>query len=278
MKVNSAASQLYQPKKFIKLAVYDLKKSFGTAKSIFLQGIAQQYRYSTLGLFWAFIPCLVTAALLTLGERSRFLSAHKGAIPPQLYGIFGLIMAQTFLEALNNQRTLFSNYRHLLSRQKFPMESLVLASLGQCIFGTLVRLAVLVLVFIIFLVTPATTAPLVLICLGLIVVLGTGIGLWLAPWNALSRDLENIMNFFPWILFAITPVFVPVSSDGVLYRIYQLNPLTHIFEAARWLAYGSGEFNIIILIVLLPVSIILLLTGWWFCRLCLPYVMERSLI
>ncbi|HEY9872488.1 MAG TPA: ABC transporter permease [Candidatus Obscuribacterales bacterium] len=276
VRVNSGSSQLQNPQAFVMAAIRDLKSSPGIAKRLFLQGIAQRYRYSTLGIFWAFAPSVVTAVLLTLGQRSQIPNLSESVVPPQAYGIFGLLMAQTFLEALNSQRTFFSKYRHLLIRQKIPIEGLILACLAECIFGVLVRLLVLIAIFILFNVTPALTAPLSLVCFAMIISLGASLGLLLAPWNVLSRDLDNIMNFVPWILFATTPVFVAVKLGSWLYRIYQLNPLTHIFEAARRLAYGVGEITIVA-ILLLPVSVLLLILGWLFCRLCLPYVMERSL-
>ncbi|NJN85660.1 MAG: hypothetical protein HC881_04240 [Leptolyngbyaceae cyanobacterium SL_7_1] len=84
------------------------------------------------------------------------------------------------------------------------------------------------------------------------------------------------MHFFPWLLFAVTPIFVAVDPGSWAYHLYRFNPLTHVFEATRWLTYGVGEISAIALL-LVPLTIIWLVTGWLFCRLCLPYVIERSL-
>lgn len=276
-RILSGASQLQSQWQFLRAAIGDLRSSKDIAKRLFLQGIAQRYRYSSLGLFWAFMPTVMIAVLLTLGQRAQIPGLNKGAVPPQVYGIFGLVMMQTFLEAMQSQRIFLTRYSHLLIRQKVLVEGLILSGIAEAIFAFLVRLPVLLAVFLFFNISPATTTPLALLGFATIIGLGAGAGLFFAPWNALSRDLESLMYFLPWFLFGITPVFVAVQPGGWAYRLYQLNPLTHVFELTRWLAYGVGEVSVFA-ICLLPLTLLWLISGWLFCRLCLPYVIERSLI
>jgi lipopolysaccharide transport system permease protein len=61
-------------------------------------------------------------------------------VPPQVYGIFGFVMAQTFLEALNTQRMALNQYIHLLVRQKIPIEGLMMAGFAESTFGFFVYL------------------------------------------------------------------------------------------------------------------------------------------
>jgi lipopolysaccharide transport system permease protein len=149
--------------------------------------------------------------------------------------------------------------------------------LAESTFGFLMRLPVLIAMLLIFNVMPAVTFPLGLVGISVLIGCGSGVGLLLAPWNALSKDLENVMQFFPWVLFFVTPVFVAVPPGNWLYSVQLFNPLTYIFEGTRYLAYGVGTINTLALILLLPLTMLLLLGGWLFCRLCLPYAIERSL-
>lgn len=278
IKITSAGSQLQNRRAFLRNALKDLRDSRLIAKRLFLQSVAQRYRYSTLGLFWAFVPPAIMAVILTLGQRAKIAGLSPGTIPAQVYGIFGLVMAQIFLEALNSQRLFLTQHNHLLARQKVPIEGLILASIAETTFGFLVRLPVLIVILLVFNITPSATSPLSIFGFATIIGLGTGVGLLLAPWNVLSRDLDSLMQFFPWFLFAVTPVFVAVQPGSWLYYLYMLNPLTYVFEATRWLAYGNSDINFVALLLLLPLTIILLVSGWLFCRLCLPYIIERSLI
>ncbi|AFZ59057.1 ABC transporter permease [Anabaena cylindrica FACHB-243] len=277
VKINSGRSQLFSIRGFLIGAWLDLRSSSAFAKRLFLQNIAQRYRYSSLGLFWAFVPSALIAILLTLGQRDGISILIAGTVPPQVYGIFGLIMAQTFLEALNIQRVSLNQYIHLLVRQKIPLEAIMMAGLAESTFGFLMRLPVLIAILLVFNISPALTFPLAFLGIASIISFGSGLGLLLAPWNALSKDLENVMQFFPWVLFLVTPVFVAMQPGNWLYSLHQLNPLTYLFEGTRFLAYGVGTVNILALFILLPMTIILLLVSWLFCRLCLPYIIERSL-
>lgn len=146
--IYSSRSQLLDRKAFLKDAWKDLTLAFPLAKRLFLQNIAQRYRYSSLGLFWAFVPSALIAILLTVGQRANIPGLSDGGFPPQVYGIFGVIMMQTFLESLINQRMFLSQYIHLLIRQKIPIESLILAGLGEAFFAFLMRIPVLIAVLI----------------------------------------------------------------------------------------------------------------------------------
>ena len=284
VRINSARSQLFSIRAFLTSAWLDLRSSSGFAKRLFLQNIAQRYRYSSLGLFWAFVPSALIAILLTLGQRDqmptfgdRLPILIAGTVPPQVYGIFGLIMAQTFLEALNIQRVSLNQYIHILVRQKVPLEAIMMAGLAETTFNFLMRLPVLIAILLVFNINPALTFPLAFLGMASIISFGSGLGLLLAPWNALSKDLENVMQFFPWLVFLVTPVFVIVQPGNWLYSLQQFNPLTYLFEGIRFLTYGVGTVNTLALFTLLPLTVILLLVSWLFCRLCLPYIIERSL-
>lgn len=277
VKVYSGRSQLFSIREFLTDIWLDLRSSLGFTKALFLQNIAQRYRYSSLGLFWAFVPSALVAILLTLGQRDRLPILIAGTRPPQVYGIFGLIMAQTFMEALNTQRVSLNQYIHILVRQKVPLEAIMMAGLAETTFNFLMRLPVLIAILLVFNINPALTFPLAFLGIASIISFGSGLGLLLAPWNALSKDLENVMQFLPWLVFFITPVFVIIQPGNWLYAVQQFNPLTYLFEGTRFLTYGVGTVNPVALLILIPLTVILLLVSWLFCRLCLPYIIERSL-
>ncbi len=277
IRIYSAESQLFSPKKFLISAWQDLRFSSAFAKCLFWQNIARHYRYSSLGVLWAFVPSALIAIALTLGQRSGVSVLIGGTVPPQIYGIFGMIMAQTFLEAVNIQRVSFNQHIHLLTRQKIPVESLMLAGIAESIFGFIMRFPVLIAILLIFNITPSLTAPLALLGIAIIIGLGSGLGLFLGPWNALSRDLDNVMQFFPWFVFFVTPIFIVIPPGNWLYSVQLLNPLTYVFEATRLVTYDNSLTSCLTLLLFIPFTILLLIGGWLFCRLCLPYVIERSI-
>src|ERR1700722_4045337 len=84
--IYQAESRLGRPREFLGLALRDLKASVPTARRIFVRGLAQQYRYSSLGLLWAFVPVVTTAIALSIGQKTRLITSVPGEVPPPFYG------------------------------------------------------------------------------------------------------------------------------------------------------------------------------------------------
>lgn len=264
--------------RFVESWYKDIMLSRYKAYSLFKRQLAQQYRYSSLGLLWAFVPMTLTAAVLMGGQRSRVIGTF-GEVPGAFYGIFGVALAQTFLEALNATRRIFITNQYVLRRQSLPVEPFIMADCMQLGFTMNVRLAILVSIYLLFSVAPPSPVMAFIALLGYIGIAftGAGIGLLLAPLTALTQDLEQLANILPWIIFAITPVFVPINTSSFLGHIAGVNPLTWVFDGIRAAAYGGegipgASFAAAVL------GLIMLLLGSMFCRLARPHVVERLMM
>jgi lipopolysaccharide transport system permease protein len=272
--IYTADSRLHRIRSFLGTARRDLRGSWPTTTRFFRRSLAQRYRYSSLGLIWAFLPSVITALVLIAGQRTRLIG--HGQVPPPFYGVFGLTLGMSFLEALNTLRSIFTTHQFLLRRNNVPIEGLISAAIIEMGFNSAIRVVVLAAAFIFFGVPPILTLPLALLGFIGTVLLGCGIGLLLAPFSSLKRDLDNIMSFLPWIVFAVTPIFVRANSHA-LETIYRFNPLAWIFDSTRTLAYGApGSAWPAILSPVFGLGLMLL--GWLLCRLWRPYVVERSLV
>ena len=275
--VYSAGSRLASLPSFLRDGLDDFRRMWPAARRLFRRGLAQQYRFSSLGLAWAFAPAVVTAVVLVIGRRAHVIDDAAGSVPAAFYGVFGLTLAQTFLDAVAAFRRLFVQHQSLLRRQNIPLEGFVVAGMLEAGFSLLVRLGVLAVVWVLCAVVP-TVATLPLAVWGMcgVLCLGAGCGLIVAPLNSLSRDVDNLMAMVPWILFAVTPVFVAASPESLLARIYALNPLASLFDGIRAAAYG-GQGSQLAAACGPLVGIAVLAVGWGLCRLARPRVLERML-
>ena len=276
-KVYSAESPLTDPARFLSDAWKDLMGARSTAVRLFRQKTAQRYRYSSLGLAWAFAPPAITAFLLTLTKGVPHAAGAPSQTPPQFYAVFGLMLAQTFLETFNTQRTIFSSHRYEMSFNRAPMEGPLLAGIADNLFSLSIRFGILIVLFILFRTSPAVTLPLGLLGIGSLFLLGSGLGLLLAPLSALKIDVENATSLFPWLLFVLTPIFVETKPGVGLSQIYRYNPFTWIFDATRAFTYGTPAGHGPALALSLSLSVCLLPLAWLFCRIARPYVVERFL-
>ena len=272
--VYSGESRLKNMPGFLRSAVQDLKAARPTMLQFFQRTMVQRYRFSSLGILWAFAPSLITAVVLWAGNINRVIP--KGEISPAFYGVFGLALGQTFLDGLNSLRTLYTSNLSILRRDNVPLEGIIAGSLLEVIFNTVVRILVVIVSLLVFKITPSIVSPLSLLGFLGVALLGGSVGLILAPFTALKRDIDNIMNFLPWVFFACTPVFVQVTKGSLVAHFYQLNPRSWIFDSTRSLAYGAPGI-IWPALVSVPASLLFLSMGWLLCRLWRPYVIERLL-
>jgi len=263
---------------FIKKWLDDVLFCRFSAYCLFRRQLAQQYRYSSLGLFWAFVPTILTAVVLIGSQRAQML-ATSAVVPAAFYGIFGVALAQTFLEALNATRRLFIAHQHVLRRQTLPLDAFIMADLMQLLFSMLVRLSIVVSVYVMFSVPAPNPVMAMIAVLGFcgIACAGAGLGLLIAPFTALTQDVEHVSALLPWTIFATTPVFVPVTVSSILGRIAAINPLTWVFDGIRAAAYG-GEGHAMLAVTAGLLGAVLLLLGWSFCRVARPHVVERLMM
>jgi len=264
-------SRLRHPGRFLAGFLRDLRHSGGAIRALVLKNLAQRYRYSSLGLVWIVFPPVVTAAAVIIGQRANIFGAGLNS----LYAVFGVMMAQTFLESLNLLRGLFVTNRQLLARDNTPLEAFIGSTLIEESFHTAMRLGMVALTFLFSTKPTFPTAALVVPGFIGIMLAGAGIGLLLAPLSALKGDLDKAMGVFPWIFFAVTPVFFHPGNGGLLQKIYSVNPAAWVFDSIRHAAYGSpGSLWPVILV--LPAGLLLCAAGMLWCRLARPYVMERT--
>jgi lipopolysaccharide transport system permease protein len=216
--------------------------------------------------------------VLIAGQRASVIGTGRGEVLPAFYGVFGLALAQTFLESLNGLRVLFTSHQTMLRRNNVAIEGLILAAFIEVHFGVLVRLIVLAVVFFLFGVLPRfETLPLALTGLSGVVLIGGGLGLLLAPASSVRNDIDQVIHLLPWALFAVTPVFVAPVAGSLLARGYALNPLAWLFDSIRSAAYGASG-SLVLALVAPFVGAFLVSIGWFFCRFCRPYVVERYLV
>lgn len=273
MLLYDAESRLRQPRRLFADFVRDLRTSRGAVRALVSRNLALRYRYSSLGLLWIMLPPMVAAAAISLGQKANIIGQGTTA----LYAFLGVMMMQTFIESLNLLRSLFVANRQLLARNNTPLEAFVVSSLFEASFHTAMRIGMVLLIFVFSIRVPGYTVALVVPGFLGIMLAGAGIGLLIAPFSALKGDFDKAMAIFPWIFFAVTPVFFHGGNLGWLQTIYAINPAAWVFDSVRHAAYGAPG-SIWPVCLVFPVGLLLCLVGMLWCRLARPHVMERAVI
>ncbi|MCM1983000.1 ABC transporter permease [Lyngbya confervoides] len=253
----------------------DLLASRELAWRLLVRDISAQYRQSLLGVFWAFVPPVVTAVGLVFARNTGVVNLGETELPYPAYVMFSMALWQTFVEALNGPIAAVNAAKPMLAKINFPREALLLAKLGEVAFNFGIKLILIVGLFIWFQMPVTWAVLLAPVALVHLVMFGTGIGLLLSPLGALYGDVQKVLPMIvaPWLL--VTPVIYEAPKGGLFGRLVRLNPVTPLLVTTRELAttgvlteasgfwWASG------------LALGLLLLGWMLYRLAMPFIVER---
>lgn len=273
--VYTPESQLRHPVQLFKQMWQDLLASRELAWQLLVRNISAQYRQSFLGIFWAFVPPIVTAIGFTFASNAKIVNIEATELPYPAYVIFSMTLWQTFVEALNGPSQAVTASKQMLARINFPREALILAKVGEVFFNFAIKLILIVGLFLWYRIPISWTVILAPVALIHLIMLGTFFGLLLAPLGALYNDISKGLTLIVGLWLFLTPIVYPVPSGGGLATLVRLNPVTPLLVTTRELATTGVVSNSYGFWVTSLVAIVGLLVAWLVYRLAMPFVVER---
>lgn len=268
-------SPLMHPVKFFQAMWRDLLASRQLAWRLLVRDISAQYRQSFFGIFWAFVPPLITAATLVFARNAGVVNIGDTDIPYPAYVMFSMTLWQTFTEALTGPIAAVGAGKSMLAKINFPREAIVLAKVGEVFFNFGIKLLLIVALFIWFRIPVPLSVVLAPVALIHLIGLGTAIGLLLAPLAALYQDVTKALPLIisPWLL--LTPVVYPPPQSGVFATIVQFNPVTPLLVTVRELSTVGVVSEPVGFWFASGLALVLLLVAWILYRLAMPFIVER---
>ncbi len=254
----------------------DLAASPRVARQLLARQLQGEYRQTLLGGVLAFLPALALVLWAVLAERARILSGGVTEIPYAAFVLLGLVLWQTFVDSIQIQIETLDRERALLTKVDLPPESLILAGLGRVFVHLGPKLLLVALAFALLRQGVGWTllaAPLPLLAL---VLLGTALGLFLAPLHALYHDVGKSLQAVLTLWFFVTPVLYAVPAQGLFRRLLELNPVTPLLGLARDLATTGSPESWPPALWMTGGTLVALPLAWFFYRLALPVVLEKS--
>lgn len=274
--VYTPESEIRHPVQLFKRMWQDLFASRELAWQLLRKNISVQYRQSLLGIFWAFVPPIVTAIGFTFANNAKIVNIGATDIPYPAYVMFSMALWQTFTEALNGPILGVNSAKPMLAKINFPREALILAKLGEVFFNFGIKLILIMLVFIWFRIPVSWTVILAPVALIHLVMLGTAFGLLLAPLSALYNDISKGLTLLIGVWLFLTPVVYPdPRGGGLVAKLVQLNPVTPLLVTMRELATTGAVSNPFGFWLASLIAIVGLLVAWLTYRLAMPFVVER---
>lgn len=268
-------SSLRHPLKLFNQMWQDLLASRELAWRLMVRDINSQYRQSLLGISWAFLPSIIMTIGFTLANEANVIQVGKTDLPYPAYVMFSTVLWQTFVEALNAPLQAVMLAKPLLTKVNFPREALILAKLGEVFFNFAIKVILIVGVFIWFKVPITWNILLAPVAIVHLILLGTFIGLFLAPLGVLYQDISRGLTLITGFWLFITPIIYPVPKTGIFSLLVNFNPVTPLLVTARELATTGVISHPVEFWVVSILTFIGLILTWIVFRLAMPFVIER---
>ena len=267
--VYTADPELRHPARFLAAAAADLRRSGPIGWRLFLANLRIRYRRAWLGYLWLILPALATALVCSFIQARRLVAIAPTELPYPVFALAGIILWQTFADALQMPLQHLGAARHMIARSRVPQEATIVAGLLELGLGFAVRLAILVAALIFFAVPLAPAALLLPAGAACLVLLGLALGLFLAPigllYDDVGRGLTLVLGF--WLF--LSPVLYPLPADG----IFALNPVAPLLDSTRAFLVGGGMEDRFLLVT--GLSLVGLVIAWLCNRLARPHVVAR---
>jgi len=267
--VYDARSELADPRRFVERSLGDLRRSVPISWRFFLASLRGRHRRSLFGYVWLLAPAAAATSICVYLQSRGIFRVGDTQLPYAVHVLSGLVLWQTFVDALNSPLQQLWASRAMITRSRVPHEAILLSGLYDVALNCLVRLAALAAVLAVFRVAPA--ASVLLFPLGMLVLalLGFAFGLAATPFGLLYDDVRHGILLLAGFWFFLTPVLYPAPAAGPL----RFNPVTPLLDTSRsWILShetGPGFF------LVAGAAAVLLVGAWVGYRIARPHLIAR---
>lgn len=262
--------------KLLGQSLRDIYRSRFLARQLAERDIKAQYRQSYLGIIWAFITPLLTAAVWIFLTMSGTIQVTDTGIPYALYAFSGTLIWSIIAESINVPTQSTNSARGILNKINFPKEALIISGIYKLFFNSSVKIILLIVLVFLFGIGFHWSLLLLPVAIVGAVIFGTTIGLFLTPISILYTDVQKIVSIGMSFLMYITPVVYVIPEEGVMRRLMEINPFTPLILTARDMITGSYPHFLGYYLLVLLCSIPLFFVALIFYRISIPIIVERS--
>lgn len=273
--IYSPESGIRNPLKLWLDMISDLKEAHFLGTRLAKRNIKAMYRQSMLGYFWSVIPPLITSFVWIFLNSQSVINIAVTEVPYPLFVLTGTMLWQIFAESMTAPLKGVVSGKSMLSKINFPRESLILSSIYEVLFNTLIKIGLLVLIFTYYQYLPGINVVFSLLGILTLLILGSTIGLLLTPLGMLYDDVNRGITIVLQFAIYLTPVIYPAPVSGLAAKLMKFNPVAPLLTTTRNLLLDSPIMDISGFIIISITSVVLFLFGLFFYRMAMPILIER---
>jgi len=207
-----------------------------------------KYKQTILGPLWFLIQPLLTTMMFVV-VFGNIAGLSTDGVPKILFYFSGLVGWNYFSQSLTATSNVFVSNAGIFGKVYFPRLSLPISIVISNLIQFVIQF-VFLLVFITYFSFNGVPIHLSihLLLLPVLVImlagLALGFGIIISSLTTKYRDLTYLVVFGVQLFMYATPVIYPLSSLSGTYRsVIEMNPLTSIIEAFKFIMLGAGNLD-----------------------------------
>jgi homopolymeric O-antigen transport system permease protein len=223
------------------------------------------YAQTVLGFAWAILNPVVQIVVFSV-IFGRIAKVPTDGVPYLLFSTVAIIPWTYMSDALTAASQSLVQGKQMLGKIYFPRVLFPLTPILAKLVDFSISLIILILVMAYYQVTPTWNLLLLPLLVVIMILVPTGLGMWLAALAIRYRDVKFAMTYLIKLLIYTAPILYSASAIPAEYRIwYSLNPIVAVIEGFRSCLLG-GEIQWIYIVPGLITSVILFLGGALYFR------------
>lgn len=211
---------------------------------------ALTYKQTILGPAWVFLNPLISSLIYAF-VFGGIAGIPTDGIPSILFYLCSNAMWILFSTCVTQNATTFTANAAVYGKVYFPRLTTPISNVLSSIIQFVIQMILVAFFFVFFLIRgevhPNWWAwvfiPLIVVHVS---ILGFGVGIIISSMTTKYRDLSILVTFGVSLWMYITPIVYPISTlgEGLIKKLFMINPVTPIVELFRYAVLGRGTVDI----------------------------------
>ncbi len=197
------------------------------------------YAQTVLGFAWAILNPAIQIVVFSI-IFGRIANIGTDGVPYVLFSTVAIIPWTYMSDAMTSASQSLVSGKNLLGKIYFPRVLFPLTPILAKLVDFSISLIILILVMVYYRVTPTWNLLLMPVLIVAMMLVPTGIGMWLAALAIRYRDVKFAMTFMIKLLIYSAPILYTASAIPTDIRFwYSLNPIVAVIEGFRSCLLGG---------------------------------------
>ena len=225
------------------------------------------YAQTIMGLSWAVLQPLIQIILFTI-VFGKVAKVSSEGVPYLLFATAAIIPWTYMSQAMTASSESLVKGQHMLGKVYFPRLIYPFAPVMARLIEFFISLVIIVCVGLYYRIAPTLNLLLLPFFVAYMIMVPTGVGLWLAALAIRFRDVRHAMPFVLRMLMYTAPIVYSAETIPEKYRIlYSFNPIVGVIEGFRACFLGTSIPWLFVWPGMITATIILVGGAFYFVRM-----------